>query len=861
MPQTPDVREGRSSFDPYYEWLQIDPSEQPATLYRLLGLSDAFVRKAFGRPLTEQEKRVVENAADQRMAHLRTFQTGRNSAECQRLLNEVSRAKITLLDGAKKQQYDSTLGQAIDIRGGDVRYRVFHTAPDVLPGPPTAPPPPPRSAPLVQAPDLSFLQDLQGRGTEPRGNGARRKTREAVPWYRQKSLQIAAGCAVTLAAIGSAFYGLRSSPKHEKTSGKTVARKTISEEELAMLPVTKDIVKPEPVAPAIPVPPPQPIEEPQAPPPAEPAPQPEPQAPPPLEQTPPAPAPQPEPKPQETGKQPDAEQIARYNDMVARFSWLPTERLAELVRTTQDPIAREIQERTIAQRKEQEDFLARAQELSEQMLQQYRTWSNPADILAGGKQEQDPLRRTAILLVVIERAVRDGNLGMMDDAFNAMTDHRITSAARTAIIGDAYARHESASMARIGAERRLSIASHLTNTTWHAYFVDNYDLADANLATARAYLRDIRPVHFDARIRENRLAELARTRDAVAEAQQRTKAFRELHALHLAGLDASAKPRDAHARLVTGAYLGAVRRLWGSACGELAECDEPNVQRAAKFERMGPNTVDAVFACAQFWMEAGKTSEYADVWNQRAAYWLERAQRMNPQGKLKLDIGVAQSELRKRGVKKPMGTTQTSPEAEKFPQGKWAEINPALINPQKDELRDGSWTLQNGSLIQTQVDRTARLSLPVVVNSGSYGFKFFVRRANNIPRNDGAIFVSIPLLGNGSSARIDIDHMNRLLLHGAKENPLVSTPLTLSNNAWHSIEYSVGQKGGQSSLQVKIDGAIVLDYPCKPEEFGTNNEFPATGSSIILGCRTLVEFRGLQIRNTDMKSGSISARK
>jgi hypothetical protein len=85
-------------FDPYHVWLAIAPEDQPPTLYRLLGL------RTF-----EDNPDVIENAADQRMAHLRTFQSGKRSAESQKLLNEVSSAKLTLLNAKKKAEYDEKL--------------------------------------------------------------------------------------------------------------------------------------------------------------------------------------------------------------------------------------------------------------------------------------------------------------------------------------------------------------------------------------------------------------------------------------------------------------------------------------------------------------------------------------------------------------------------------------------------------------------------------------------------------------------------------------------------------------------------------------------------------------------------------
>ena len=88
------------SFDPYYTWLGIPPAEQPANHYRLLAIARF-----------ESNEDVIINAADQRMAYVRTFQTGKHIKESQRLLNEISAAQVCLLDPPKKQAYDDQLRQ------------------------------------------------------------------------------------------------------------------------------------------------------------------------------------------------------------------------------------------------------------------------------------------------------------------------------------------------------------------------------------------------------------------------------------------------------------------------------------------------------------------------------------------------------------------------------------------------------------------------------------------------------------------------------------------------------------------------------------------------------------------------------
>ena len=86
------------AFDPYRQWLGIHKEEQPPHHYRLLGVR-----------IFENELTVIENAADRAMLHLRTLSLGPNSAKAQQLLNEISAAKICLLDLQRKKEYDAQL--------------------------------------------------------------------------------------------------------------------------------------------------------------------------------------------------------------------------------------------------------------------------------------------------------------------------------------------------------------------------------------------------------------------------------------------------------------------------------------------------------------------------------------------------------------------------------------------------------------------------------------------------------------------------------------------------------------------------------------------------------------------------------
>jgi hypothetical protein len=90
-------------FDPYYTWLSIPPDEQPPNHYRLLGVK-----------LLENNPDVIASAADRQMAHVRSFQSGQHATASQQLLNQLSAARLCLLDLRRKADYDRTLAPARD---------------------------------------------------------------------------------------------------------------------------------------------------------------------------------------------------------------------------------------------------------------------------------------------------------------------------------------------------------------------------------------------------------------------------------------------------------------------------------------------------------------------------------------------------------------------------------------------------------------------------------------------------------------------------------------------------------------------------------------------------------------------------
>ena len=116
-----------AEFDPYRKWLGIPPEEQPPNHYRLLGIG-----------LFEVDADVISNAADRQMVHVRGYQSGKYSAESQQILNELAAARVCLLDGQRKSEYDRYLREMMAAREP-------HVPPSgtAAPPPPQPPPPPP----------------------------------------------------------------------------------------------------------------------------------------------------------------------------------------------------------------------------------------------------------------------------------------------------------------------------------------------------------------------------------------------------------------------------------------------------------------------------------------------------------------------------------------------------------------------------------------------------------------------------------------------------------------------------------------------------------------------------------------------
>lgn len=126
-------------FDPYYKWLGIPPKDQPPHHYRLLGIE-----------LFEDDRDVIDAAANRVMSYLKDLAVGDEAAHSQKLLNEISRARIVLLNKEKKAAYDKELRARLESQEETIKPPVRKPPPKAAP--PAAPPPARSPEPLPPPP-------------------------------------------------------------------------------------------------------------------------------------------------------------------------------------------------------------------------------------------------------------------------------------------------------------------------------------------------------------------------------------------------------------------------------------------------------------------------------------------------------------------------------------------------------------------------------------------------------------------------------------------------------------------------------------------------------------------------------------
>ncbi|MEQ8790898.1 MAG: NPCBM/NEW2 domain-containing protein [Pirellulaceae bacterium] len=211
-------------FDPYYKWLAIPPAEQPPNHYRLLGV-----------PLFTDDPDVIENAAEQRTRHVRSFQLGGRAALSQKVLNQISAAQVCLLNPDQKAAYDAKLRSAQAAAKAPTRAvpvaEPLPTAPVHLP---TAPAAVPMQPPMVQAAsDASTRHRVQGK------RSAERKTQLLM-------LVIAGVAAAALGLFALVMVWLATSGGETADDGETVAQQQVGADDSSPAEETPETEAPPP---------------------------------------------------------------------------------------------------------------------------------------------------------------------------------------------------------------------------------------------------------------------------------------------------------------------------------------------------------------------------------------------------------------------------------------------------------------------------------------------------------------------------------------------------------------------------------------------------------------------------------------
>ena len=175
------------AFDPYYIWLGIPPEEQPPHHYRLLGVT-----------LFEENSEVIEAAANRQMAYIQEISAGDDHIDqAQKIMGQLSQARICLLNDEKKVAYDAELRDSFDALTAAA-----------APEPPATTPvaDDPLMPPTFGLPDDELGVDEAGESVGPPAVGLPQQP-HAAKAKKQSSLGLIIGLAVlALVLIGGIFF-------------------------------------------------------------------------------------------------------------------------------------------------------------------------------------------------------------------------------------------------------------------------------------------------------------------------------------------------------------------------------------------------------------------------------------------------------------------------------------------------------------------------------------------------------------------------------------------------------------------------------------------------------------------------------
>jgi hypothetical protein len=190
-------------FDPYYEWLGIPPKDQPAHHYRLLGVE-----------LFEEHRSAIDAAANRLMAYLQELSNGEDAALAQKLLNEVSAARVCLLNPKQKSRYDRKLKAYLQKQSPQAAEGDLPVATPLKDKAVAAPPPIP-TAQIIPDSDTTPLISTEPEQTRSSATTSRRSTRRSK---NNETKVLFAIITLLLVAAGTLIYFYGNRPAKEASS-------------------------------------------------------------------------------------------------------------------------------------------------------------------------------------------------------------------------------------------------------------------------------------------------------------------------------------------------------------------------------------------------------------------------------------------------------------------------------------------------------------------------------------------------------------------------------------------------------------------------------------------------------------------
>ena len=596
-------RERPSGFDSYHQLLGIPPAEQPPNHYRLLGIAPF-----------EQDPDVISGAADKQMAHVRTFQTGKHSAESQTLLNELAAARIELLNPQKKAAYDQQLRQQ------------------------NIPPPPPVVQGQERTPTIVT-------SSEPVRRGVNKRTK------------VIAGVTAVSAAAALALVALLMSGKKGDTGKSGVEKnpptpvvKTLTPEEEEGMTMHQPIVKPvDPIEPSSVDPEVERLKEEEK-----------------------------RLRKGLAAEKAEAERLQQFETDIQfamdkleqqNENWSPRY-MVSLATIEQNPVAKEALIRAAKKRMAKEvQENTKASAFQVKVSSEFKSISENPDyaklkpdalIDAANGEGVVPETRAGLILAAIKQMADAKDLEGMEEAMDQLEDGDMSDSQILALRLYFYKMFDPRKTSN---PDRAAIGSSLLEGTWDAYDEGDYKIAGEAVETANIFVngkREIDPTTgkvVRVIVPSVYSPGVMDVRDAVGRGIVRHARFQELHERAKAGFDDEGNVVTPTAFFDLGVYEIATQGSWSTAMGPLSLCGNLDVAAAAKLDMAGPKTPEEMLACAKAWMAAAKSvSQTEDLSLARGAFLARSAFQYNGAveegltGKLKLDAGLLKRVLEGKDV-------------------------------------------------------------------------------------------------------------------------------------------------------------------------------------------------------------------